>query len=72
MCHQDVACAPDPKEGKIRESKDVKQEVFLVRIDEFLLGEDSLQHTRREPTNMSHFSVERSVSVVGQQPDEGF
>lgn len=29
MCHQDVACAPDPKEGKIWESKDVKQEVFF-------------------------------------------
>lgn len=76
MCHQDVVCVPDPKEGEerckaTRESKEMKKELF-VRADDFLLGEASLQHTRSEPTNMSHFSVDSSGSVVGQQPDEGF
>lgn len=45
---------------------------LLVWVDVFLLGEDSLQHTRSEPTNISYFCVDSSVSVVGQQPDEGF
>lgn len=76
MCHQDGVCVPDPKEGEehcraMWESKEMKQDLF-VRVADFLLGEDFLQHTRSEPTNMSHFSVESSVSVVGQQPDEGF
>lgn len=76
MCHQDVVCVPDPQEGEeyckaVWENKERKQDIF-VPGDDFLLGEDSLQHIRSEPTNMSHFPVESSVSVVGQQPDEGF
>lgn len=76
MCYWDVVSVPDPKEGEkhhkaMWERKEMKQELFLWD-DNFLLGEDSLQHTRSEPTNMSHFSAESSISLVGQQPDEGF